>query len=192
MGLERYGQEVLSRRRLLAAGLGAGLGAGVAGLAPSALARGRALTRRLGNGLTVAVEGEPRAPRIGVAVAYGVGQRHDPIGYRQLAHLVEHLLFQGSAHVPEDGHFGILEAHGVTEQGGFTGGDRTIVYQELPKSALPVALWLEADRMAYMLHHADPAGIALQREVGRNEGRQRGPGEEQEIALDAAAWPWGL
>jgi zinc protease len=130
--------------------------------------------RRLNNGLTVAVEEDHRAPRVGVAVAYRVGQRDDPPGYRGLAHMVEHLMFQGSTNVGDDGHFLALEQHGVTDQGGFTGLDRTIYFEELPRRAWPVALWLESDRMAYMLRRANAASLAMHREVIRNEWRQRG------------------
>lgn len=162
---------VIRRRALLAGAVGAVLGPTVDPVPARAAIPS---IRRLANGLVVAVESDHRAPRVGIAVAYDVGQRDDPPGYQGLAHMVEHLLFQGSAHVPEDGHFKILERLGATDQGGFTGLDRTIVYEELPTNAWPVALWLESDRMAYMLRHADERGVALQREVIRNEWRQRG------------------
>lgn len=162
---------MIRRRALLAGVAGAVLGPmSGAGKAHA----GAPSIRRLANGLVVAVEEDHRAPRVGIAVAYDVGQRDDPPGYQGLAHMVEHLLFQGSAHVPEDGHFKILERLGATDQGGFTGLDRTIVYEELPTNAWPVGLWLESDRMAYMLRHADEPGVAMQREVIRNEWRQRG------------------
>lgn len=163
----RYVSFMIRRRLLLGAAAGAMLW-------PRSARADSLSIRRLDNGLRVAVEVDRRAPRVGVAVAYAVGQRDDPRGYQGLAHMVEHLLFQGSAHVPEDAHFGILEQLGATDQGGFTSLDRTIVYEELPTNAWAVALWLESDRMAYMLRHADERGVAMQREVIRNEWRQRG------------------
>lgn len=162
---------MIRRRALWAGAAGAALGAIVG---PRVARAGAPSIRRLANGLVVAVEEDHRAPRVGIAVAYDVGQRDDPPGYQGLAHMVEHLLFQGSANVPEDGHFKILERLGATDQGGFTGLDRTIVYEELPAHAWGVGLWLESDRMAYMLRHADERGVAMQREVIRNEWRQRG------------------
>src|SRR5262249_14112138 len=114
-----------------------------------------------------------RQPRIGVAVTYEVGQRDDPDGYEGLAHIVEHLMFRGSANVGKDGYFRYLEDAGATGKNAQTTADQTTYHEELPASELAVALWLESDRMAFLLESIDEDDVALERDVLKNEQRMR-------------------
>ena len=128
---------------------------------------------RLPNGLTVMFQEDHRQPRVGISVAYKVGLSNDPPEYRGLAHLTEHLMFQGSANVPRQGFFKITESRGATHHGGYADLDRTVYERELPSREFATGLWLESDRMAYLLKHITPEAIEVQREVIRNEWRER-------------------
>ncbi|MEZ4445588.1 MAG: pitrilysin family protein [Polyangiaceae bacterium] len=163
---------MISRRRLLMAGLGA---AGI-GVATPARA-GEPVVQRLANGLTVIIEPDRRARRVGVALRYSVGVRHEPRGYRQIAHLAEHLMFRGSAHVEPAMHFGHLAAAGAHSVGGFTAWDCTVLHETVPTGALPLALWLESDRMGFALDRVGERDVELEREILRNEARQRHGGD---------------
>ena len=133
-------------------------------------------TYSLPNGLLVHFQHDPRRPRVAVAVDYRVGARDDPSGYHSLAHLVEHLMFQGSTNVHEDGFFRHLERAGSTEHQGTTTWDSTTYSERVPAARLATALWLESDRMGFMLGHLAEGTLAIQKEVVRNEWRQRGQG----------------
>jgi predicted Zn-dependent peptidase len=89
------------------------------------------------------------------------------------AHLFEHMLFQGSMHVGEDKHFDILKRVGATDINGSTNTDRTNYYEVVPSHVLETALWLESDRMGYLLPKLTDPSLANQKEVVRNERRQR-------------------
>ena len=101
----------------------------------------------LDNGLEVILVEDHSAPTVAVDVWYRVGGANDPEGRSGFAHLFEHMMFQGSANLDKLEHTAIVE-----QAGGFlnatTGTDRTNYFQALPSNQLPVALWLEADRMA--------------------------------------------
>ncbi len=133
-------------------------------------------TYSLPNGLLVHFQHDPRRPRVAVAVDYRVGARDDPSGYHSLAHLVEHLMFQGSTNVHEDGFFRHLERAGSTDHSGTTTWDSTTYFERVPAARLATALWLESDRMGFMLGHLAEGTLAIQKEVVRNEWRQRGQG----------------
>jgi zinc protease len=128
----------------------------------------------LKNGLRVHLQEDHTRPRVGIALVYRVGSRDDPPGYSGITHVVEHLLYQGSLHVPEDAFMRELEKAGLTSMNGFVDEDKTTLFEELPSHSWATALWLESDRMAYMLSHVDEATLAIQREVIRNEWRQGG------------------
>jgi zinc protease len=100
----------------------------------------------LANGLKVVLSPNDSSPTIAVAVYYNVGSKVEEKGKSGFAHLFEHMMFQGSENVPKTGHFKIISSHGGTFNGS-TGEDYTTYYEELPAQMLPVALWLEADRM---------------------------------------------
>jgi zinc protease len=101
---------------------------------------------RLGNGLKVVISEAHTAPTATVAVYYGIGFRVEPKGQTGFAHLFEHMMFQGSAHVKKFEHAKIIEANGGVLNGS-TRLDFTNYYETLPSNAVETALWLEADRM---------------------------------------------
>jgi predicted Zn-dependent peptidase len=101
----------------------------------------------LANGLKVVVVPDGTVPLVGVAVVYNVGFRSEPEGRTGFAHLFEHMMFQGSANVGKVEHGRLIEAAGG-RMNGHTMGDLTAYYEALPSSALELALFLEADRMA--------------------------------------------
>ncbi len=104
----------------------------------------------LGNGLKVVVVPDPAVALVGVAVVYNVGFRSEPEGRTGFAHLFEHMMFQGSAHVGKVEHIRLVESAGGT-MNGHTLPDLTAYYEALPPSALELALFLEADRMGSLV-----------------------------------------
>jgi zinc protease len=125
----------------------------------------------LPNGLTVILHRDQTIPRATVNVWYHVGSGSEKPGRTGLAHLFEHILFEGSAHVPEGKFDEWLEAAGANNNGSTT-EDRTNYYEEIPGNALDLALFLESDRMGYLLSVLDPAKVDGQRDVVKNERRQ--------------------
>ncbi len=140
-------------------------------------ARHRVETRRplvtatLPNGLRVVVREEATAPAVALNIWYDVGSRHETPGRTGLAHLFEHLMFQGSANVASGDHFGLLEPIGASLNA-TTSFDRTNYFETVPTGALDLALWLEADRMGGLLAALDQANLDNQRDVVKNERRQ--------------------
>ena len=131
------------------------------------------LTRhKLGNGLTVVLAPDSAAPIVAVNLWYKVGSRNERAGRTGFAHLFEHMMFQGSAHVPKGGHFELLEAAGGSMNGS-TWFDRTNYFETLPAHELDLGLWLEADRMGWLLPAMDQEKLDNQRDVVKNERRQR-------------------
>ncbi len=128
---------------------------------------------KLANGLEVLIHEDKRAPVVTVNIWYHVGSREDPPGRSGFAHLFEHLMFQGSKHVPEDMYNRYLQGAGGSGINATTWFDRTNYFETMPKNRLEMALWLESDRMAYLLSHVDEKTFASQREVVKNEYRQR-------------------
>ncbi len=126
----------------------------------------------LDNGLEVILHEDKRAPVVAVNVWYHVGSKDEPKGKNGFAHLFEHLMFQGSKNVGEDMFFRYLESAGATERNGTTNLDRTNYFEVVPKTQLPLVLWLESDRMGTLLDHVDVATLKSQREVVKNERRQ--------------------
>jgi predicted Zn-dependent peptidase len=100
----------------------------------------------LGNGLRVVLSEDHSVPVVSVAVYYDVGSRNEREGRTGFAHLFEHMMFQGSENVPKAGHFQYIFNNGGT-MNGTTSTERTNYYETLPSSQLPLALWLESDRM---------------------------------------------
>ncbi|MBY8823279.1 M16 family metallopeptidase [Sphingomonas colocasiae] len=128
-------------------------------------------TFRLPNGLTVIVHEDHKAPVVAVSVWYGIGSAHEPAGKTGFAHLFEHLMFNGSKNFNKDW-FGPLQEVGATNLNGTTSFDRTNYYQTVPKTALDRVLWMESDRMIYLLDAIDQARLDEQRAVVKNEKRQ--------------------
>src|SRR5262245_46852656 len=103
----------------------------------------RCESHRLANGLTILVHEDPRAPIAGVGVWYHVGSKNEMRGRTGLAHLFEHVMFEGSAHVTGD-FFGPVQRAGGTLNGS-TSQDRTNYWEVVPSGAVELALWMEAD-----------------------------------------------
>ncbi|MBM3820239.1 MAG: insulinase family protein, partial [Acidimicrobiia bacterium] len=128
-------------------------------------------TYTLPNGLDVILRQDRRLPVVAVNLWYHVGPANEEPGRTGFAHLFEHMMFQGSKHVPPDGHFQLLEAAGATGLNGTTDYDRTNYFETVPANQLALALWLEADRMGYLLEKVDQAALSNQQDVVRNERR---------------------
>lgn len=127
---------------------------------------------KLANGLEVIFEEDHRTPIVTVNLWYHVGSKDEEPRRNGFAHLFEHVMFQGSKHVPEDTYFRFLEKAGATSINGTTNLDRTNYFETVPANQLELALWLESDRMGFLLDHADEATFKSQREVVKNERRQ--------------------
>ncbi len=126
----------------------------------------------LPNGLEVILSEDHSTPVVAVNTWYHVGSGDEKPGRTGFAHLFEHIMFMGSAHVPTGRFDQLLEAAGANNNGSTT-QDRTNYYESMPSNALPLALWLDADRMGYLLPTMDEQKVDLQREVVKNERRQR-------------------
>lgn len=129
-------------------------------------------TRVLDNGLRVVVSPDRSVPVVAVNLWYDVGSRDELPGQSGWAHLFEHLMFQGSANVAAGDHMQLLQNVGGAVNG-TTWFDRTNYYETVPTGALDLALWLEADRLATLADHLDATNLQTQREVVKEEKRQR-------------------
>jgi zinc protease len=127
---------------------------------------------RLPNGLRVVVSEDRSAPVICVNLWYDVGSRHEPHGQTGFAHLFEHLMFEGSAHVRKTEHMRLVQGNGGSLNA-TTNPDRTNYFETLPSEHLELALWLEADRMGGLVPALTQETLDNQREVVKNERRQR-------------------
>ena len=128
-------------------------------------------TFTLDNGLKVVVHTDRKAPIVAVNVWYNVGSKHEPEGKSGFAHLFEHLMFNGSENY-DDEYFGPFERAGATEMNGTTNSDRTNYFQNVPTTALDMALWMESDRMGHLLGAITQEKLDEQRGVVQNEKRQ--------------------
>jgi predicted Zn-dependent peptidase len=126
----------------------------------------------LPNGLEVILHEDHRTPIVAVNVWYHVGSKDEPAGKNGFAHLFEHVMFQGSKHVGEDMFFKYLERAGASDRNGTTNTDRTNYFETVPSTELGTALWLESDRMGWLLDHANEETFKSQRDVVKNERRQ--------------------
>ena len=125
----------------------------------------------LPNGLTVVVSEDHKAPVVAVAMWYHVGSAREPIGKSGYAHVFEHLMFERSGH--HDGnYFQPFEKVGATGMNGTTANDRTNYFETVPTTALDMALWMESDRMGYLLDGLGQDEVNQQRGVVQNEKRQ--------------------
>ncbi|ANU08613.1 M16 family metallopeptidase [Paraurantiacibacter namhicola] len=141
----------------------------------------------LDNGLTVLVHTDRKTPLVGVTTYYRVGSKHEPRGLTGFAHLFEHLMFGGSENVEN---FDIpLEAAGSTSTNGSTWYDRTNYVETVPTGALDLALFMESDRMGYLLGAVTQEKLDKQRDVVKNEKRQ---GDNQPYGLTFYALADGL
>ncbi|MFN4932038.1 MAG: M16 family metallopeptidase [Bacteroidota bacterium] len=125
----------------------------------------------LENGLTVIVHEDHSDPVVHVDVTYHVGSNREEIGRSGFAHFYEHMMFQGSDHVGDEQHFKIVSAAGGTLNG-TTNTDRTNYFETMPANQLEVALWLESDRMGFLLDAVTQKKFEIQRSTVKNERGQ--------------------
>src|SRR5439155_928473 len=126
--------------------------------------------RTLSNGLDVLLHEDHACPIVAVNVWYHVGSKNERPGHTGFAHLFEHLMFEGSAHY-DRGYFQPLQGAGASLNGS-TNADRTNYWEVVPSSALELALWMESDRMGFLLPALTEAKFSNQRDVVLNERRQ--------------------
>ena len=145
----------------------------------------------LANGLNVILHQDKSVPAVSVNVWYHVGSANEKPGRTGFAHLFEHLMFEGSRNVKEGVFDTLLESAGGNNNGS-TNNDRTNYYEDVPSNALELALYLESDRMAYLLDTMTPERVNGQRDVVKNERRQsyeNQPYGMASIEIDKMLWP---
>jgi zinc protease len=128
-------------------------------------------TVTLPNGLTVILSPDKTTPTVAVNVWYKVGSKNEAVGRTGFAHLFEHVMFTGSGNVPYGLHDKLTEGIGGSNNG-TTNNDRTTYFETVPANYLESALWLEADRLGYLLDALDLAKLNAQRDIVKNERRQ--------------------
>jgi zinc protease len=126
---------------------------------------------KLQNGLTVILHSDHSLPLVAVDVWYHVGPTNEPPHRSGFAHLFEHLMFEGSKHVKHE-FDRILESIGATNANGTTSWDRTDYFETAPRENLETLLWLESDRMGFMIDTLTQERLSVQRDVVKNERRQ--------------------
>ena len=137
----------------------------------------------LPNGLTVITHEDHRLPLVAVDLWYHVGPLNERPGRTGFAHLFEHMMFEGSEHVGEKAHIKIVQSAGATSVNGTTDFDRTNYFETMPSNQLGLALWLESDRMGFLMEGLNRELLTNQRDVVRNERRQ-GEGRPYYVALE--------
>ena len=149
---------------------------------------------QLDNGMEVILHSDTTVPLVAVDVWYHVGSGNETPGKSGFAHLFEHMMFQGAKHIGKDVHFEKLRKIGASSVNGTTNTDRTNYFEVVPSHHIETALWLESDRMGYMLDLLDDTSLGNQRDVVRNERRQRYdnvPYGKERFAIAAALYPEG-
>lgn len=147
----------------------------------------------LENGLDVILHKDSSDPIVSLAIQYGVGSNREKTGRTGFAHLFEHMLFQESENVPQDQFFKLVQDAGGTLNGG-TWKDGTIYYETVPNNALETVLWLESDRMGFLINTVTESAFYNQQEVVQNEKRQRvdnNPYGHTNWVLDKNIYPEG-
>src|SRR3989442_3196574 len=127
-------------------------------------------TYTLSNGLQVLLQEDHAVPLVSVNMWYHVGSADEKPGRTGFAHLFEHIMFMGSQHVPTGEFDKLLEAAGG-DNNASTAEDRTNYYEDAPSNALALMLWLDSDRMGFLLPEITAEKVALQRGVVQNERR---------------------
>ena len=148
---------------------------------------------KLANGLTVILHSDRSLPLVAVNVWYHVGPANEPAHRSGFAHLFEHLMFEGSKHVGHE-FDRILESIGATNSNGTTSWDRTNYFETAPSENLETLLWLESDRMGFMIDTLTQERLDVQRDVVKNERRQsyeNAPYGPSSLALLNALFPEG-
>ena len=147
----------------------------------------------LANGLDVVLHQDKSDPIVSLAIQYGVGSNREKTGRTGFAHLFEHMLFQESENVGQDQFFKKIQDAGGTLNGG-TWKDGTIYFEVVPNNALEMIMWLESDRMGYLINTVTEAAFNNQQEVVQNEKRQRvdnNPYGHTNWVLDKHIYPEG-
>jgi zinc protease len=168
--------------------------AAAAGAQPAASVRIPVERYQLRNGLEVLLHEDHGAPIVFVNVTYHVGSGNETPGKSGFAHLFEHMMFQGSQHVGEDRHFAILSSIGGRGANGTTNTDRTNYFESVPAHQLETVLWLESDRMGYLLPVLTQKALDNQRDVVRNERRMNYENvayAQERFAIGLALYPEG-
>ena len=148
---------------------------------------------KLDNGLEVIFHEDKSDPIVSVAIQYHVGSNREEVGRTGFAHLFEHMLFQESQHVPKDTFMRNINTAGGTLNGG-TNSDSTTYFEVVPNNALEMVLWMEADRMGWLLSTVNQESFLNQQDVVQNEKRQRvdnRPYGHTNYVLDKALYPEG-
>ena len=170
-----------ARGTALGLGLVALLAVGVAGLAsrssgveatPVPRIDLRTEKYRLGNGLEVILRRESRLPVVAVNLWYHVGPANEEAGRTGFAHLFEHMMFEGSGHVEEGEADRLMEAAGTSENASTNFDYTNYIAPDVPANQLELALWLQSDRMGFLLDRLDQASLSNQQAVVRNERRE--------------------
>jgi zinc protease len=126
---------------------------------------------KLPNGLTILLHEDHSDPIVNIMVTYKVGSNRESLGKSGFAHFFEHMMFQGSKHVGDEEHFKMVSAAGGN-MNGFTERDRTVYFETLPSNYLEMGLWLEADRMGFLLDSLTTKKFENQRDAVKNEKSQ--------------------
>lgn len=126
---------------------------------------------KLPNGLTILLHEDHSDPVVNVHVTYKVGSNRESLGKSGFAHFFEHMMFQGSKHVGDEEHFKMVSTAGGSMNGN-TNRDRTVYFETVPSNYLPMALWLEADRMGFLLDSLTSKKFENQRDAVKNEKSQ--------------------
>lgn len=148
---------------------------------------------QLDNGLQVVLHEDHSDPIVSVAILFHVGSNREVPGRTGFAHFFEHMLFQNSENVGKGNFFRKIEELGGTLNGG-TWQDGTIYYEVFPKDALEKVLWMESDRMGYMINTVTVPVLENEKQVVKNEKRQRvdnQPYGHTSYVIDKALYPEG-
>lgn len=147
----------------------------------------------LPNGLTVLLSEDHTTPTVAVDIFYHVGSKNEVVGRTGFAHMFEHVMFTGSGHVPYGMHDRYTEGVGGGSNGS-TNFDVTQYYETIPSNYLETVLWLESDRMGFLLDSLDDAKFKAQRDIVQNERRERtdnAPNGRNFEVIGQAMWPKG-
>lgn len=148
-------------------------------------------TYTLPNGLTVILAPDDATPTVAVALYYHVGSKNEMPGRTGFAHLFEHVMFTGAGHTPYGIHDKLTEGVGGSNNAS-TWNDKTVYYETVPTNYLESALWLESDRMGFLLDTLDIAKLNAQRDIVKNERRQSYDNQPYGLSdeiLSAAMYP---
>lgn len=149
---------------------------------------------KLPNGLTILLNEDHSDPAVHVLVTYKVGSNRESLGKSGFAHFFEHMMFQGSKHVADEEHFKIVSTAGG-DMNGNTTEDRTVYFETVPSNNLEMALWLEADRMGFLLDSLTTKKFENQRDAVKNEKSQNVENQPYALAfveeINKALYPDG-